>query len=298
MKYLLLVLGSLLTAALLLWLTIERSLWPRRSTRDFWELSSLPFFKKLEGYIYGARSHWYLKPATWSWLLRYIKGRETADTYHGKVIVQDDAVRILSLNEPVYKDNLDQVVPFPLAKSIILNHPLPSLAVIDCPCRAQKKDSCKPQDVCLVVGEPYASFVVDHQPGKARRITVEEALDILDKEEKRGHIHTAWFKEVMHNRFYCICNCCTCCCLGMASYNRGVPRLVHSGYTPVMDVKQCKSCDKCVSTCPFQAWEPQLEGSPRLHDHKCMGCGLCISHCPTNALSLNLAPHRGLPLSI
>jgi hypothetical protein len=186
-------------------------------------LSDLPFLKKLEGYIYGARSRWYLKPATWSWILHFAQGRETADTYHGKVIVQDDAVRILSLDEPVHRENLDQVIPFSLARSLILNHPLPSLAVLDCPCRAQKKDSCKPQDVCLVVGEPYASFVVDHQPGKARRITVEEALDILDQEEKRGHIHTAWFKEVMHNRFYCICNCCTCCVLGMASYNREVP---------------------------------------------------------------------------
>jgi hypothetical protein len=35
MKYLLLVLGSLLIVTLLLWLTVERSLWPRKSTRDF-----------------------------------------------------------------------------------------------------------------------------------------------------------------------------------------------------------------------------------------------------------------------
>jgi hypothetical protein len=57
------------------------------------------------------------------------------------------------------------------------------LAVMECPCRAQKKDACQPHDVCLVMGEPFTSFIVDHQPEKARRITVEEALQIIAAEE-------------------------------------------------------------------------------------------------------------------
>jgi MinD superfamily P-loop ATPase len=32
---------------------------------------------------------------------------------------------------------------------------------MECPCRAQKKDACQPHDVCLVMGEPFTSFIVD-----------------------------------------------------------------------------------------------------------------------------------------
>lgn len=298
MKYFLTTLAILAAGLIGLWVLMERALWPRRSTREFWQLSDLSGLKKLEGYFYGVRTHWYLKPASWPWLLRYLEGRESADNYHGKVISRNDARRILTLNQPIYRENLDQVIPYPLARSLILSCPLPSLAVMDCACRAQKKDSCQPNDVCLVVGEPFASFVVDHQPGRARRVTVDEALDILDQEEKRGHIHTAWFKEVMHNRFYVICNCCSCCCLGMASYNRGVPRLIHSGYSPVLNLANCLSCNKCAAICPFRAWVSQADQPPRLEEEKCMGCGLCTSHCPAQALYLTLAPERGLPLNV
>jgi hypothetical protein len=40
---------------------------------------------------------------------------------------------------------------------------------------------------------------------------VAEALDLLRAEHERGHLHSAWFKDVMLNRFYAICNCCKCC---------------------------------------------------------------------------------------
>jgi len=31
---------------------------------------------------------------------------------------------------------------------------------------------------------------------------------------------------------------------------------------------------------------------------KCMGCGLCASHCVHKAVSLKLAPEKGIPLDI
>jgi len=280
-----------------LWLIMERRLWPHKSTKAFWYLSDLPLSKKLEGYLYAARAEWYLKPATWAWFMRRFVKSETAATYHGKMLTQSDAAKLIRLNKPVNLTDLDHVIPYPVAKSIILQDPLPSLAVVDCPCRAQKKDACLPRDVCLVIGEPYTSFIIDHQPDKARRISVEEALDIIDAEEKRGHIHTAWFKDVMHNRFYTICNCCSCCCLGMKSYFRGVPRLTHSGYSPQVDNVVCSACGICASTCPFLAITMYNE-LPTIDLNVCMGCGLCVSHCPTEAIELILAPHKGIPLNI
>ena len=116
---------------------------------------------------------WYLKPATWAWFMRHFVTSESAATYHGKMLTQDDAAKLIKLNKPVNLTDLDHVIPYPVAKSIILQDPLPSLAVVECPCRAQKEDACLPRDVCLVVGEPYTSFIIDHQPDKARRISVD-----------------------------------------------------------------------------------------------------------------------------
>lgn len=289
--------GSILIILLLmLWLKMERGLWPHQSTKQFWNFSALPLTKKLEGYLYASRPEWYLRPATWPWFVRKLKN-ESPDNYHGKTLTREDATKIITINQPVFLSNLDHVIPYPTAKDIILQAPGLSLAVVECPCRAFKEDACLPRDVCLVVGEPYASFIVYHQPGKARRITVNEALDIINAEEERGHIHTAWFKDVMHNRFYCICNCCRCCCLGMQSYFRGVPRLAHSGYSPLFNNDNCISCGVCISTCPFQALQFK-DDLPQLNSDLCMGCGLCVSHCPTDAIEMILAPEKGIPLDI
>lgn len=284
-----------LLLCLLLWLKLEGRLLPHKSTRHLWYLSPLPLFKKLQGYIYAARTDWYLKPATWTWLIKRLKN-ESADSYHGKVLTHSDATKLITINEPLALTNLDYVIPYSMARDIILQDPLPSLAVLECPCRAQKEEACLPRDVCLIVGEPYASFIVDHQPSKARRITVPEALDIIKAENERGHVHTAWFKDVMHNRFYCICNCCSCCCLGMQSYWRGVPRLSHSGYSPSIADDECIGCGECAVICPFQAIS--LDNEYPLINDQCMGCGLCCSHCPTGAITLVINPDKGIPLDI
>jgi formate hydrogenlyase subunit 6/NADH:ubiquinone oxidoreductase subunit I len=288
----------IILAALILgaYLSLEGAILPRQSTQQFFSLSDLSWGKKLEGYLYATRTREYLKMAKWQGLLKKLGISETADSYHGKVMTRTDAGKLITLNVPIEIPDLDRVIPYPVARSIILNQPLPSIAVMECPCRAQKQDSC-PRDVCLVVGEPFASFMLEHRPDKVRRIETEEALQILDEEEERGHIHTAWFKDAMHNRFYVICNCCTCCCLGMASFFRGVPRMTHSGYIPIVETDSCTGCGMCEEICPFQAISLNMD-IPHVNQEGCMGCGLCTSHCPTNSIRLTLAPERGIPLDV
>jgi len=286
-----------LAPLVLLWIRLEGSVFPKKSTRDFWRLSGMPFLKKLEGYFYGTRPALYLRPATWGWVIRLMGSREQGDTYHGKVMTKGDTSRLISVNEPVHLTDLEHVIPYSVARDIILKDPLPSLAAMDCPCRAQKKDACEPRDVCLVMGEPFVSFVLDHHPDKSRRITVAEALTIIEEEDRRGHIHTAWFKDAMHDRFYTICNCCSCCCLGMQSFIRGTPRIAHSGYSPVVDAGLCASCGTCADLCPFKAIDAKGE-VPVIDKDVCMGCGLCAGHCPAGAISLVPAPQKGTPLDI
>lgn len=221
----------------------------------------------------------------------------SADRYHGKVLTSKDASKLVTIEGPVELTDLEHVIPYPVARDIILKDKYQSVAVLECPCRAQREDSCTPRDVCLVIGEPFAGFVVEHQPSKARRISQAEALEIIDAEDRRGHIHTAWFKDVMHNRFYAICNCCPCCCLGMQSHSRGMPRIAHSGYHPEIDQDACTGCNTCVETCPFGAVRVS-DDVAGINSDMCMGCGVCASHCPSNAISLVLAPDKGIPLAV
>lgn len=285
----------LISVVLATYIWLERSIIPKNSTRLFARLSSMPLGKLMEGYFYATRPAWYLKPVSWKWFIPLFMKSESADTYHGKVITVKDAGKIINLDRPVMLSDLEKVIPYPVARSIILDQPL-KLAVMECPCRAQKENSC-PRDVCLVAGEPFVSFVVEHSPDKARRISVEEALQILQEEEERGHIHTAWFKDAMHGRFYTICNCCTCCCLGMASYFRGIPRIAHSGYQPLIDAHNCIGCGSCREICPFGAIT-SIDDVPLVDSTLCMGCGLCVSHCPVQAIELTLAAEKGVPLDL
>ncbi|MDD2420725.1 MAG: 4Fe-4S binding protein [Heliobacteriaceae bacterium] len=291
------ILGGALILAGLVWLRLERRFFPHPSTVAFWRLSDLPLIQKAAGYVYAARTAWYLKPASRPRLTRLFRRYETGDTYHGKLVTREDAAKIITLNQPVVLTGLEHVIPYPVARDIILQAPLPRITVMECPCRAQKKQPCRPTDVCLVIGEPFASFVLDHQPGRAKKITAAAALAILEAEELRGHIHTAWFKDVMHHRFYAICNCCLCCCLGMQSYSRGVNRLAHSGYRPVIRPENCTACGRCVQVCPFNAG--QMDGkTPVIKEDICLGCGLCVSHCPQAAIKLSPAPEKGIPLDL
>ncbi|MBE0447819.1 MAG: ferredoxin family protein [Actinobacteria bacterium] len=281
---------------ILIWLRLERKIVPRESTVAFWRLSNTPLLKRIEGHIYGARTMLYLKMATSPRLLALARGSESADSYHGKVLTGSDAAKLITIDRPVILTDLKHVVPYSRARDIVLSGQ--EIAVLQCPCRELKRDSCEPRDVCLVIGEPFASFVVDHQPEKARMISIDEALDIIYAEERRGHIHTAWFKDAMHDRFYAICNCCPCCCLGMASFFRGTPRLAHSGYRPKIDYDSCEGCGRCIEVCPFIAMEIDDGDRTSIKLDKCMGCGLCVSHCSNGAISLELAPGKGIPLAM
>jgi len=227
-----------------------------------------------------------------------------SETYHSKVVRLDDARRFITINRNIELRNLDQVLPYTHATNLILNNPH-NIAVYDCPCRGTQKNPCRPTDVCLVVGDPFVDLLRLFQPFRSRRISPEEALRILREEDDRGHVHTAWFKATMLDRFYAICNCCRCCCLGMklmARYN--MKMLLPSGYRAVIG-DGCIGCGTCAKYCQFEALEMvpySNNGTERKRcvviREKCFGCGICESKCQRAAISLVLAPETGIPLNI
>lgn len=227
-----------------------------------------------------------------------------SDTYHGKVLLLDDARRIITVNKEIELKNLDQVLPYGHAKDLILKNPH-NIAVYDCPCRGQRQKPCQPTDVCLVVGEPFADLVRMFQPFRSRRISQEEALRILKEEDERGHVHTAWFKSAMLNRFYAICNCCKCCCLGMKfTAEHNMKMLLPSGYLSVVG-QGCVGCGECTKSCQFDAMSiTSISDSGKVKKRcvvnrdSCFGCGICQSKCRKGAISLVLNPEKGVPLNI
>lgn len=270
------------------------------------------------GYLYGRWPYLYIGVATGEHpLARFLKplfnlisrvflespGREKsadakgfADTYHGKVVPVEEAENLVSVRENVSLTNLEKVIPYTTATDIILKNP-EKIAVLDCPCRSSRPDPCSPLDVCIIVGEPFVSFVVDHQPDHARLISSEEAIDIIRAEHKRGHVQHAFFKDAMLNRFYAICNCCACCCGAFQAHRSGVPMLAPSGYLCRVEWELCRGCGICEETCQFFAIHI-LDGRAVVDEDACYGCGVCVDQCEFGAAELVLSAEKGTPLEI
>jgi ferredoxin len=219
-----------------------------------------------------------------------------AETYHGKVMPTHHAKELVMIKEDIRVRNLEQVIPFDVANDLILKNP-DQIVALECPCRSSREHPCEPLDVCLIVGEPFASFVLEHHPRRSRRISGEEASAILDEELERGHVHHAFFKDAMLGRFYAICNCCLCCCGAMQASRNGSPMLIASGYLAQVDPALCIGCGVCEASCPFQAIE-LMHGISSVLYETCMGCGICAHECTEGAIQLVLDSTKGEPLLV
>jgi ferredoxin len=257
------------------------------------------------GLATGARRPpWLLRPvaALLSWLFSRAGGDEEdrkrgfADRYHGKVVPTAAAQDLVRFDRPIELRGLEQVIPYRTAVDIVLQDP-DHIVALECPCRSVRERPCRPLDVCLIVGEPFAEFVVEHHPTKARRISADEAAGILRAERDRGHVHHAFFKDAMLSRFYAICNCCSCCCGAIQAWRNGTPMLESSGYVAVADSERCVGCGACAQICPFDAIEV-VAGRAVIDRERCMGCGVCVAKCPQDALGLERDPEKSEPLSI
>ena len=292
------------------------------STRAFLEearkVPGYSFFDLLHGYVYGRWTYLYIEigvgehpfakrlAPVFSWFKKLVTKKKPtdstepkpgmADTYHGKAVPLETAKQLVLINEEIQIPDLEQVIPYKRARSIIMKNP-DHIVAIDCPCRSARENPCLPMDVCLVIGDPFASFVHEHQPEHSRWITRDEAIAILQAEDERGHVHHAFFKDAMLDRFYAICNCCECCCGAMHAHRTGTPMLASSGFVAQVDEILCTGCGNCNEYCQFNALEV-VDGVNHVIYEKCMGCGVCVSKCDYDAMSLVPDESKGIPLEI
>lgn len=297
----LLVFGVLLAAILGVWLFGERGRLLRSST---WEgmrlggLRNLLNLNTLHMYVYGRWTNQYIDALIHRIFPRLDeRGKQRwSDHYHAKVLTQEQAESIVLLDHDIGRQDLEQIIPYPMARELVLKGP-PDVAAYECACRHARANPCTPTQVCMIIGQPFVDFVLEHNPASSRRLTQSEAVDLLRAEHERGHLHSAWFKDSNLNRFYAICNCCKCCCGGIeAMVKLGVPMLASSGYVAQVDDETCVDCGVCVETCPFGAIS--MNGAVTVNWQKCMGCGACMSQCPVDSIALVRDERKGVPLDV
>jgi len=302
---------------------MEPRAWPRlikNSSRAFTaEARRIPGFSFadwLHGYVYMRWPYLYIGIGTGEhWIARHVGAVQRrlaamipsdpaaamehgtfAEDYHGKVVPLEAASQLVTVQQDVSLTNLEHVIPYSRARDIVLQNP-DHIVALDCPCRVARADPCLPLGVCLIVGEPFASFVNEHHPGRSRWITQGEASEILRAEQERGHVSHAFFKDAMLGRFYAICNCCSCCCGAMQYHRKGIPMLASSGFVCQIDPDVCTGCGRCAQVCQFGALAVEA-GVSVVDADRCMGCGVCSAHCESGAASLVRDSAKSEPLEI
>ncbi|ABW65993.1 4Fe-4S binding protein [Desulfosudis oleivorans] len=203
--------------------------------------------------------------------------------------------RTISIEKSV--DARTRILPFEIASEYISSAQY--IAVGDCACRDHAamqdgKPRCdKPKDVCLVF-ESVAEYWVEK--GIGRRITHEEAVNVLQRSAEAGLVHCTTNNRVFGERMSgMICNCCPCCCFILQGVlrTRGQQGIAKSNFQPVIKTEECNLCMACVDKCPVNALyhhKPHKDdGSDNfiaLNESECLGCGVCVMACDNEAIQL------------
>lgn len=129
------------------------------------------------------------------------------------------------------------------------------LSVGICSCRYGRSklnegcgDSC--EEWCIGVGD-MADYCVE--TNKGRKITYEEAIQILKNAEANGYVHQITNIDGK-NKIFAICNCNVNICNALrTSQLFNTPNMSRSAYTAHIDIDKCVACGKCVEYCPSGA---------------------------------------------
>ena len=153
----------------------------------------------------------------------------------------------------------------------------------DCGCRTKWHKCDAPIDVCISLDEEAR----DSMKRGARRISLAQALVVLQRSHRAGLVHMAFtFNEKVKPEV--ICSCCSCCCHSLSALVRfGMPdAVVASQYVAQQNRDTCSNCGTCVQRCQFKARQLDSNNALVFSPAKCFGCGLCLSTCPTRSITL------------
>ena len=167
------------------------------------------------------------------------------------------------------------------------------IVVQPCDCRKLGENCNRPVETCIWL-DGGARQALDR--GRGRRLTKEEAIQLLRWADKKGLMHTAdseWRERGLH----AICNCCACDCYPFrAAQELGTKGVwPKSHYIAQYNRERCNHCGACVKRCHFEAFYHdgsiiEVNGKSRkgvaVDLEKCWGCGLCANSCPEGAIEM------------
>ncbi len=196
---------------------------------------------------------------------------------------------------PVRADgHFGQVVPMEDAQHILGNLAAEPILKNYCLCRYMQrgvKDA-----VCINFGQ-LSEIIAKHDryipKDEKYWLTREEAIEALERHNKKGYVASVWFQPVPY--INAVCSCESPECGGLRLRNDFGLRTVYKGeYVIDIDIDKCQGCQSCVKMCQFNAlrYLPSV-GRVIVDLDKCVGCGVCRHACKHDAL--NLKPREEVP---
>ncbi len=128
-------------------------------------------------------------------------------------------------------------------------------SVSDCSCRTSREvmgEGCGhlKEDMCIQMGHAAEYYV---RTGRGRKISREEAFEIIRKAEANGLMHQIPNTDGP-GKTHAICNCCGCGCFALRIAQMWTnPDMVRSNYVSRVDKDKCVACGECVENCPTNA---------------------------------------------
>ena len=158
------------------------------------------------------------------------------------------------------------------------------ISVATCICQKEQGllgNSCRgAAERCIQFGSS-AQYYIDN--GMARRIDLDELMEILKQGEEDGLVLSPTNTQHIPG----MCMCCGCCCpilRTLGSLDRPVDH-VQTTFRAEIDEDLCNGCGLCEDRCQMKALG-ERETEYAVDEARCIGCGLCLSECPVEAISL------------
>jgi electron transport complex protein RnfB len=197
---------------------------------------------------------------------------------------------------------IPQMRVIPIEQSILPSHNIASydevrtlinnvkgpICISNCICRTGMETlgtPCKKthrKETCMGFNRFAEQYI---RSGWGRVITKEEALDIIQQNEKEGLI-----LEPSNNQdIEFLCSCCSDCC-GMMFLYKSIPRpadFIASNFQAIVTPELCTGCGVCTTRCVMKAPKVNIETKKAFVNlGRCIGCGVCIPTCKVKAINL------------